>query len=86
MSEWAEPRVMTEHEADLDKLDQVSRRLETMSEYGAKTAGELAQAIELLKLAQGHMLATGTYWTRPEEVQAHDSLTKRVEEFLEPYK
>jgi hypothetical protein len=85
MSDWTEPRVMTEHKADLDKLDQVSRRLETMSEYGAKTAGELAQAIELLKLAQGHMLATGADWTRREDVEAHDSLTKRVFEFLEAH-
>jgi hypothetical protein len=40
---------MTDAEVAADKLAQVSLELETISGYAAKTAGELAEAIELLK-------------------------------------
>ena len=70
-----------------DKVKQVSRSLETVSESAAKTAGELAEAVELLQLAQGHMLelAATTHLISEHEIKKHTALTKRVFQFIEAY-
>jgi hypothetical protein len=86
MTEDVDPGSFAAERRLADKLDQVSRRLETMSKYAAKTAGELAEAVKLLQLAQGHMMEMAADMrlidTTPSEVDRHNALTKRVGEFI----
>lgn len=93
MSDWTEPRVVTEHEGGKGGLEGNTKAMTDIDGIAAclrleRTAGELAQAVELLKLAQGHMLEMAPdmppSWPRS-SVSRHNSLTKLVFKFLEAH-
>jgi hypothetical protein len=72
-----------------DLIERLVERYEVLNQIypdtHSKAALALAEALELLQLAQGHMmeLAGRSTYFLPAEIEYHNSLTKRVGEFLQ---